>query len=137
MDEWTEVKKMTICELIDSKASDRTTLRLAATNEIANRRFVCEPCRREFKYLSHYKIHIRGKGHIYTIKPPDWKCSTCNRKFEYKSRYERHMNSHKNEHLKPNLICEKCGTTTRSKSEFNKHLATKKHLKQCLPQVSV
>ena len=129
MDEWTEVKKMTICELIDSKASGRTSLRLAATNEIANRRYVCEPCRKEFKYLSQYKIHINGKHHEYTINPPDWKCPKCNKSFQYKSRYERHMNSHKNEDPKPNLVCKKCGTTTRSIYEFNKHLATKKHLR--------
>lgn len=99
MDTCSLVKTLSIEDLIQHK-QETSALSSTATNEIANRRFVCEPCKKEFKFLSQYKIHIKGKHHEYTLNPPDWKCQKCNRKFEYKSNYERHMNSHKNEQFK-------------------------------------
>jgi len=129
MDAWKKVKEMEIGELIDWTMSSESTLRLAAKNEIANRQFVCVPCRKEFKYRCLYKYHLKSRTHIYTIEPPDWRCKECNKTFLYKSRYERHMNSHKNKILKPNLICEKCNFKATCKSQYQIHITTKKHLR--------
>ena len=122
-----EVKKMSIQELLTLKLSPESPDHSVAENEIANRQYVCEPCGLEFKYRSQYKLHIKGKKHRYTIEPPEWKCKDCNVSFRYESKLIRHMNSQK--HLgKPNLFCELCKYKASCLSQFNIHLATKKHL---------
>lgn len=126
-DAWSVVKSLPIKELLHWKQSDQTSQRLAAINEIANRQYVCEPCGLEFKYRSYYKLHLNSKKHRYTIEPPEWKCKDCNVSFRYESKLIRHMNSQK--HLgKPNVFCELCKYKASCLSQFNIHLATKKHL---------
>ena len=61
----------------------------------------CKACDIQFKYPSHFNIHVKSKAHHFKVNPES----------------------------RPALSCDACSVHFRSYKEGARHLATKKHAK--------
>ena len=59
--------------------------------------------------------------------PPLLYCSTCNYTAPSQSVFKKHMNTKKHTQPRPSYICDPCGVALRDKTDYDRHLVSKKH----------